>query len=100
MVGLANRRGFELSRRIAHLPSAVVGLGALEFVLRRRVADFIALVAEIEFQVFAGVGFLLAVAEGAIERIAGFQFAPLFLVSSEFRAQADLLAAAPRYARV
>src|ERR1019366_180058 len=51
-----------------------------EFVPRRRVADFNALVAEIEFQIFAGVGFLLAVAEGAIERIAGFRFAPFFLV--------------------
>src|ERR1019366_4560477 len=79
--GLANRRGFELIRRIAHLPSAVVGLGALELVLRRRVAAFIALVAEIEFQIFAGVGFLLTVAEGAIERIVGFRFVPYFFGS-------------------
>ncbi len=47
----------------------------------RRFAGCIALVAEIEFQVFSGVGLLLAVAEGTIERIVGFQFVAVFLGS-------------------
>ena len=59
-----------------HPPSS--GSGRSSSCSGGRVADFIALVAEIEFQIFAGVGFLLAVAEGAIERIVGFQFVPVF----------------------
>ena len=68
-------------RRIADLPSTVVRLGTFELALRRRVGDFIALVAEIESQIFSGVGFLIAVAEGAIERIVGVRFVAGFLVS-------------------
>ena len=59
----------------------VVRLGTFELMLRRRVADFIALIAEIESQIFAGIGFLIPVAEGAIERIVGFWFITRFLFS-------------------
>ena len=79
---LAPRRMFEIRGRIAHLPILVVRLGTLELMLRRRVADFTALIAEIEFQIFAGVGFLIAVAEGAIKRIVGFRFIARFLFSN------------------
>src|SRR5260370_34046489 len=65
---LPPRRVFKISGRIADLPSTVVRLGTLDFMLRRRVANFTALVAEIESQIFSGIGFLLAVAEAAIER--------------------------------
>ena len=64
----------EIRRRIAHLPSAVVRLVAFELTLGRRIGDLTALVAEIESQIFAGVRFLIAVAESAIERIVGFRF--------------------------
>ena len=72
---------FEIRRSFADLPSSVVRIGTLELMLWRRVADFTALVAEIESQIFAGVGFLIAVAKRAIERIVGFRFIVRFLFS-------------------
>jgi hypothetical protein len=72
---------FEIRRRVAYLPILVVPLGTFELMLGRRVPDFTALVAEIESQIFAGIGFLIAVAEGAIKRIVGFRFITRFLFS-------------------
>ena len=71
---LTPRRMLEILGRLAHLPSTVVRLWTLELVLWRRVATLSALVAEIELQIFSGVGLLIAVAKGAIERIVGFRF--------------------------
>ena len=81
--GLAAKRAIELVvRGLAHLPSTVVRIGAFDFVIRRRVRDFTALVAEIESQIFSGIGFRFAVSEAAIERIVGLRFLPDFLVST------------------
>ena len=72
---------FEIRRRVAYLPILVVPLGTFELMLGRRVTDFTALIAEIESQIFAGIGFLIPVAEGAIKRIVGFWFITRFLFS-------------------
>jgi hypothetical protein len=50
--------------------------GALEIGIGRCLAHLIALVAEIEAQVFSGVSFLIGVAEGAVERVVQFRFLP------------------------
>jgi len=84
---LAHRRVLEISRRISHLPSPVVRLGAFEFVLGRRVGDFTALVAEIESQVFSVVGLLLTAAERTIEWIVGVRLLPNFPGASGFIAR-------------
>ena len=52
---------FEIRRRVAHLPILVMRLGTLELMFRRGVTGFTALVAEIEFQIFAGIGLLFLV---------------------------------------
>jgi hypothetical protein len=72
---------FEIRRRVAYLPILVVRLGTFELMLGRRVADFTPLVAEIESQIFASIGFLIAVSEGTIKRIVGFWFIARFLFS-------------------
>jgi hypothetical protein len=48
----------------------------IALMISRTVAELVAFIVEIESKIFAGVSFLLAVAEGPIERVIGFQFVP------------------------
>ena len=63
----------------SHRSSCELGRG--ESHPHSRVSEFVALIAEIEFEILSGVGFLLTIAERAIERMLGFQFLAGFSIS-------------------